>query len=129
MEKKKRATASDVGHDLLRCLIAGILVSAIAAAVGATLGLLLFTEEVAFPPLQGAVSALMLVGSFSMLCSAFFFAQMAQERGFRYEQILEPEIPVLQLPGGFSAHQCVRADPGLCAGYGSPCAVTFLEIL
>ncbi len=75
MEKKKRATASDVGHDLLRCLIAGILVSAIAAAVGATLGLLLFTEKVAFPPLQGAVSALMLAGSFSMLCSAFFFAK------------------------------------------------------
>lgn len=75
MEKKKLFTASNIGHDLLRCLVGGILVSAIAAAVGATLGLFLFTEEVAFPPLQGAVSALMVAGSFSMLCSAFFFAK------------------------------------------------------
>lgn len=75
--KKRKITPANVGHDLLRCGIAGIAVSVVVAGIGALLGLWLYRDPalVPHPALQGATSGLLVVGSLAMLLSAFFFAR------------------------------------------------------
>lgn len=102
-KEQRKYTASNVGHDLVRCLIAGVLVSSIAAAVGALLGLLFYGDDVFLPPLQGVVSALMLVGSLSMLCSAFFFARWRRKEGSGMSKFWNSKFRCFSYQAGFLA--------------------------
>lgn len=75
-----KSTLKKVGHDLLVCLIWAVIGSAVTAAVGALLGLIMYdSAEVPIPALQGAVSGLLIVGSLAMLCSAFFFTRRSRK--------------------------------------------------
>lgn len=75
-----KETLSKVGHDLLVCAVAAVVFAAAAAGIGALLGLALYAPpEVPVPALQGAVSGLLITGSLSMLCSAFFFTKRTRK--------------------------------------------------
>lgn len=75
--QKKKMTLKQLGHDVLICLVAGLVTAAVVAVIGAVLGMLLYQDReiVPIPWLQGAVSGTLIVGSFAMFCSAFFFAK------------------------------------------------------
>lgn len=75
--QKQKEVLKQIGHDALVCLVAGLVIAAAVAAIGAVLGMLLYRdpEIVPIPWLQGAVSGMLIVGSFAMFCSAFFFAK------------------------------------------------------
>ena len=75
--QKPKTKLKQLGHDILVCLVAGLVIAAVVAVIGAVLGMLLYQdpELVPIPWLQGAVSGTLIVGSFAMFCSAFFFAK------------------------------------------------------
>ena len=75
--QKQKITWKQIGHDALVCLVAGLVIAAAVAVIGAVLGMLLYQdpEIVPIPWLQGAVSGTLIVGSFAMFCSAFFFSR------------------------------------------------------
>lgn len=74
---ERKITPANIGHDLLRCVLAGLIVSGVVAGIGALLGLWLYQDPVMVPrpALQGAASGLLVVGALTMLLSAFFFAK------------------------------------------------------
>lgn len=75
-----KSTLSKVGHDLLLCLVWSLVAAAVTAGIGALLGLVLYDPQVVpLRAFQGVVSALMVVGALSMLCSAFMFTRHARK--------------------------------------------------
>lgn len=76
----KKEFAYKVWSDVVRCVLTGMALAAAAGIVGALLGHFLYDPSmVSIPAAQGAVSALLITGSVSMLLSAFFFAVRKKE--------------------------------------------------
>lgn len=71
----KKEYAYKILSDLIQCLVIGAVLAGVTGVTGALLGQFLYKpSQVPIPALQGAVSALLIIGSISMLLSAFFLA-------------------------------------------------------
>lgn len=101
--EKKKITAKQIGHDLLLCLVAGLVTAAIVAVIGAVLGLLLYQDRelVPIPWLQGAVSGLLIVGSFAMFCSAFFFSKRRRKEDSEMHRFWKGKFQCFNYQVGF----------------------------
>ena len=76
----KKEMAYKVGVDVVQCVIIGVVLAVATGIIGALLGQFLYSPSVvSLPPVQGGISALLIVGSVSMLLSAFFFAVRKKE--------------------------------------------------
>lgn len=90
----KKEFACKIWTDVARCVMIGLALSVVTGIIGAILGQFLYNLSVVpVPAVQGAISALLIAGSVSMLLSAFFFAVRKKEakavsenwkRKFRY---------------------------------------------
>ncbi len=98
---KASKTAAKIGHDLLLCLVAGLVAGAVTAGIGALLGLLLYGDDVAMPPLQGAVSGLLVVGALTMLCSAFFFTKRSRKEDSNMQKFWQQKFRIFNYQVGF----------------------------
>lgn len=71
----KKEYAYKILSDIVQCIVIGAVLAAVTGVIGAFLGQVLYnSSQVSIPALQGAVSALLIIGSISMLLSAFFLA-------------------------------------------------------
>lgn len=92
--QKEKITLKKIGHDILLCLIAGVVTAVIVAVIGAILGLLLYNdpEIVPIPWLQGAVSGMLITGSLAMFCSAFFFSKRRRKEDSGMNRFLKEKF-------------------------------------
>ncbi len=98
---KAKKTAAKIGHDLLLCLVAGLVAVVITGGIGALLGLVLYGDDVPMPPLQGAVSGLMVVGALTMLCSAFFFSKRTRKEDSNMQKFWKQKFRIFNYQVGF----------------------------
>lgn len=98
---KAKKTAAKIGHDLLLCLLAGLAAAAATGGIGALLGLCLYGDDVPLPPLQGAVSGLLVVGALTMLCSAFFFSKRTRKEDSNMQKFWNQKFHIFSYQVGF----------------------------